>query len=103
MGLWTIECQWKKDFCELIFFVLVSSCIVSRAGVFVQLCVPGVMGLCTALQPVSAPGLQYLHCVDVCHHCMQNVVPAEVYKPSLVFQELHYGEYNHNMLYPHYH
>lgn len=75
------------------------ACIVLCAGVFVQLCVPGVLGLCTAIQPVSAPGLQCLHCVDVCHHCMQNVVPAEVYKPTFVLQELLYGEYKENMLF----
>ncbi len=63
------------------------------AGVFVQLCVPGILGLCSALQPVPASCLQCLHCVDVCHHRMQNVVPAEVYKPAIILQKLLYGDY----------
>lgn len=35
----------------------------------------------------------------MCHHRVQNVVPAEVYKPPVVLQELLYGEYNQNMLF----
>ena len=74
--------------------LFIASAVMS-AGVFIQLRLPGILGLCTALQPVSAPGLQCLHCVDMCHYCMQNVVPAEVHKPAVILQELLNGEYKH--------
>lgn len=78
--------------------IVLSSLLVS-AGVIVKLCLPGILGLCSALQPVSPPGLQHLYSVDMCHHCMQNVVPAEVYKPSFLLQELLHGEYDQNLLF----
>lgn len=67
-------------------------CVLLFAGDFVQLRVLGLLGLCAALQPVPAAGLQRLHCVDVRHHRLQNVVPAEVYRPAIILHELLYGE-----------
>lgn len=73
------------------YFVAITSSLFS-AGVFAQLCLSGILGLCAALQPVSAAGLQRLHRLDVCHHHLQNVVPAEIHKPAVVLQELHHGD-----------
>lgn len=66
--------------------------MLSRAGVSVQLRVPGVLGLCAALQPISSPRLQCLHRLDVCDHRVQNVVPAEVFRPPFLLEELLHGE-----------
>lgn len=79
------------------FFVLPLYCFIDvtlSAGVFVELCLFGVLGLCVAVQPLSPPGLQRVHCVDMCHHYMQNVVPAEIYRPSILLYKMPYGEYD---------
>lgn len=64
------------------------------AGVFVKLCLFGVLGLCVAVQPLSPPGLQRVHRLDMCHYCMQNVVPAEIYRPSILLHKVPSGEYD---------
>lgn len=51
------------------------------AGVVAELCVLGDMGLRSALHSVPAYGLQHLHCMDLCYHHLQNVVPAGINKP----------------------
>lgn len=68
--------------------------VILSAGVFVKLRLFGVLGLCIAIQPLSPPGLQRVHCVDMCHHYMQNVVPAEIYRPSILLHKMPYGEYD---------
>lgn len=78
-------------------FVLPLYCFIDvtlSAGVFVKLCLFGVLGLCVAVQPLSPPGLQRVHCVDMCHYYMQNVVPAEIYRPSILLHKMPYGEYD---------
>lgn len=65
-------------FCEcyamLCIFVPISDFMFS--GVCVQLCIFDFLGFCSAIRQATPSGFKCLHCLDMCDHRLQNVVPA---------------------------
>ena len=60
-------------------------------GVGAELPAGRALGLRPALPPLPAHGLLPSHRVDLCHHRMQDAVPAEGRQPPRVRQQLHRG------------
>lgn len=57
---------------------------------------PGVaLEFCHALRPFQSNGLLSLHHLGLCHHRLQDAVPAQCSQPCGVLQQLHCGKTGH--------
>lgn len=70
----TLSCNCPAMPCIFFFFVSISDFVFS--GVSVQLCIFDFLGICSAICQTPSCGFQCLHCLDMCDHRLQNVVPA---------------------------
>lgn len=55
----------------------------------------GAVEFCHALRPFQSNGLLSLHHLGLCHHRLQDAVPAQCRQPRRVLQQLHFGKRGH--------